>query len=149
MAAVSTTTMKVLTPSQNLRRPEVSDRCPVIGARAAITRPAMARAQPSWAEITFSSPKEDPVRYTVKTKVVTTALNAAEPQSQNAQATTRPRVGVVPASTATVSVMSTIYCSVVKIRIRRAAASASIKLEPLTLNFQPEKLTGAKRLWNT
>ena len=50
----------------------------------------MARAPPSTAEAWSSPPKALEVRYTVKTKVVMTALKAAEPQSQAAQARIRP-----------------------------------------------------------
>ena len=62
MPAVSATTMKVFTPSQNLRRPEESERAPVTGASTAMRNPAIASAQPSCAAMASSSPKDEPVR---------------------------------------------------------------------------------------
>ena len=54
--------MYVLTASQNLRRPEVSERCPVTGASTAISSPAAASAQPSCASTVPSGPKLELVK---------------------------------------------------------------------------------------
>jgi hypothetical protein len=55
-----------------------------------MARPATASAPPRTADAWSSPPNAFEVRYTVKTNVVMTALKAAEPQSQDAQARTRP-----------------------------------------------------------
>lgn len=53
-----------------------------------MANPAMARAFPKTTELASLFPKRSLVRYTVKTKVVMTALIAADPQSQAAHAMT-------------------------------------------------------------
>ena len=58
-----------------------------------MARPAMASAPPRTAEAWSSPPKALEVRYTVKTNVVMTALKAADPQSQDAQARIAALVG--------------------------------------------------------
>src|SRR3954452_24723686 len=88
--AVRTATAAEFTPSHSLRRPPASERCPVTGASSAMAKPPTASAAPRTAEALSSPPKALDVRYTVNTKVVMTALKAAEPQSQEAQASTRP-----------------------------------------------------------
>ncbi|MDR6176179.1 hypothetical protein QE366_003438 [Nocardioides zeae] len=95
MRADATTTTPVWTASQNVRRPERSARWPVSGASRAMSRPAAASAHPSL--VSTPEPKSgspassSAVRYTVKTKVVITALKAADPQSHRPQAATGQR----------------------------------------------------------
>ena len=129
IAALIATVMPVWMPSHRRRRPESSDRAPVTGAMSAMSRPAAARPQPShdeWsartesraacagpptvpaatsasaASTTLASTNASDVSQRVKTNVVMTALNAAEPQSHSAQATTlRAGTGVVRVSSAT------------------------------------------------
>ena len=68
--------------------PERSAHCPTAGAISATSSPASAKPQPMSALAWF--PKNFSLeRYGVKTKVVTTALKAAEPQSHSAQGRTR------------------------------------------------------------
>src|SRR5699024_11175214 len=86
--AVQATTTAVLMPSHSLRLPAASDSCPVIGARSATASPAIRSAVPSCADTTCSGPKAFCVMYTLKTNVVTTALNAADPQSHSDHANT-------------------------------------------------------------
>src|SRR6185312_7165827 len=82
-------------PSERLRCPDASARCPVTGASTATTNPAMPSDQANQVLADVVPGRSSPtasVRYTEKTKVRMTALNAAEPQSHNPQAQTCPRV---------------------------------------------------------
>jgi hypothetical protein len=85
------TTTPVLMPSQRLRWAEASERCPVIGAVMSTTRPARVRASDRACDVVAASPKALPVRYTVNTKEVATALIEAEPQSHSPHAMTARR----------------------------------------------------------
>src|SRR5580693_4604269 len=85
-----------LIPSHRLRWPDASVRCPATGATIAMTMPAAAVNPPSSSDSRAGSPKAELDRYVLKTKVVATALNAENAQSQKPHATTAPRVGEVP-----------------------------------------------------
>ncbi len=92
------TVSPVQMPSDNFRRPPASARCPVTGASTAMKKPARPSDQLNQVFAEMSPGRSSPtasVRYTEKTKVRMTALNAADPQSHTPQATTRPR-GTVP-----------------------------------------------------
>ncbi len=107
IAAHSATVTAVCTASPRRRRPDPSARVPVSGASRAIRTPAAVRPQPSQAECAASrassaappsatasgATKSSLVSQRVNTKVVITALNAAEPQSHSAQAVTGQRPG--------------------------------------------------------
>src|SRR5690625_5943056 len=79
------TTIPVCTPSHSRCRPPESARVPAAGATTAMTKPAAAIDQPRAEEPASSVAATDFVRYGVNTKVMMTALKAAEPQSQSAQ----------------------------------------------------------------
>src|SRR3954451_3051747 len=105
--SIATTTTAVQIARPRRRRPVASERWPSTGASTATTSPATASPAPSPLEspvvadskagvpgFNAGSTKRELVRYTVKTNVVMTALNAAPPQSHAAHAATRPRVEV-------------------------------------------------------
>src|SRR5699024_8926361 len=78
-------TIPVGTPSHSRCGPAESARVPAAGATTAMTKPAAAIDQPRAEEPASSVAATDFVRYGVNTKVMMTALKAAEPQSQSAQ----------------------------------------------------------------
>src|ERR1700685_3560131 len=85
-----------LIPSHSLRRPDASVRWPATGATTAMTIPATAVNTPSSSDSCAGLPNAELDRYVLKTKVVATALNAENAQSQKPQAATAPRSGGVP-----------------------------------------------------
>src|ERR1700722_9706245 len=85
-----------LIASHRLRWPDASVRCPATGAMMAMAKAAAAGNPPSNSDSRAGSPKAELDRYVLNTKVVATALNAENAQSQKPHAATAPRSGGVP-----------------------------------------------------